>query len=89
MIRLQYIFLTLSAIVVQLLSTTFNARLSPHRLTFLPLIASDNFHFLIFSSLAAAFLSVHNLCFFVGRARVARWFIFEPNIPTWVNFGGP
>jgi hypothetical protein len=21
--------------------------------------------------------------------RVARWFIFEPKIPIWVNFGGP
>jgi hypothetical protein len=21
--------------------------------------------------------------------RVARWFIFIPNIPIWVNFGGP
>jgi hypothetical protein len=21
--------------------------------------------------------------------RVARWFIFKPNIPIWVNFGGP
>jgi hypothetical protein len=23
------------------------------------------------------------------RARVARWFIFEPQIPVWVNFGVP
>jgi hypothetical protein len=22
-------------------------------------------------------------------ARVARWFVFKPNIPIWVNFGGP
>jgi hypothetical protein len=21
--------------------------------------------------------------------RLARWFIFKPKIPTWVNFGGP
>jgi hypothetical protein len=21
--------------------------------------------------------------------RVARWFVFKPNIPIWVNFGGP
>jgi hypothetical protein len=21
--------------------------------------------------------------------RVARWFVFEPKIPIWVNFGGP
>jgi hypothetical protein len=21
--------------------------------------------------------------------RVARWFIFKPKIPIWVNFGGP
>jgi hypothetical protein len=21
--------------------------------------------------------------------RVARWYIFKPKIPTWVNFGGP
>jgi hypothetical protein len=21
--------------------------------------------------------------------RVARWFLFKPNIPIWVNFGGP
>jgi hypothetical protein len=23
------------------------------------------------------------------RSWVARWFIFKPKIPTWVNFGGP
>jgi hypothetical protein len=23
------------------------------------------------------------------RTRVARWFIFKPKIPIWVNFGGP
>jgi hypothetical protein len=23
------------------------------------------------------------------RARVARWFVFEPKIPLWVNNGGP
>jgi hypothetical protein len=22
-------------------------------------------------------------------ARVARWYIFKPKIPIWVNFGGP
>jgi hypothetical protein len=22
-------------------------------------------------------------------SRVARWFIFKPKIPVWVNFGGP
>jgi hypothetical protein len=22
------------------------------------------------------------------QARVARWFVFKPNIPIWVNFGG-
>jgi hypothetical protein len=22
-------------------------------------------------------------------ARVARWFVFKPKIPIWVNFGGP
>jgi hypothetical protein len=21
--------------------------------------------------------------------RVARWFVFKPKIPIWVNFGGP
>jgi hypothetical protein len=21
--------------------------------------------------------------------RVARWFIFKPKIPIWINFGGP
>jgi hypothetical protein len=24
----------------------------------------------------------------VAAIRVARWFIFNPKIPTWVNFGG-
>jgi hypothetical protein len=23
------------------------------------------------------------------HTRVARWFVFEPKIPIWVNFGGP
>jgi hypothetical protein len=23
------------------------------------------------------------------KARVARWFVFKPKIPIWVNFGGP
>jgi hypothetical protein len=23
------------------------------------------------------------------QSRVARWFIFKPKIPIWVNFGGP
>jgi hypothetical protein len=23
------------------------------------------------------------------ECRVARWFIFKPKIPIWVNFGGP
>jgi hypothetical protein len=23
------------------------------------------------------------------NTRVARWYIFKPNIPVWVNFGGP
>jgi hypothetical protein len=27
--------------------------------------------------------------FVVGLCRVARWFIFEPNIPIWVILGGP
>jgi hypothetical protein len=22
-------------------------------------------------------------------SRVARWFVFKPKIPIWVNFGGP
>jgi hypothetical protein len=22
-------------------------------------------------------------------SRVARWFLFKPKIPIWVNFGGP
>jgi hypothetical protein len=25
----------------------------------------------------------------INCARVARWFIFKPKIPIWVNFGGP
>jgi hypothetical protein len=25
----------------------------------------------------------------VVRIRVARWFIFKPKFPIWVNFGGP
>jgi hypothetical protein len=25
----------------------------------------------------------------VIKIRVARWFIFKPKIPIWVNFGGP
>jgi hypothetical protein len=24
---------------------------------------------------------------YVGR--VARWFVFKPKIPIWINFGGP
>jgi hypothetical protein len=24
-----------------------------------------------------------------ARTRVARWFIFKPKVPIWVNFGGP
>jgi hypothetical protein len=24
-----------------------------------------------------------------NSARVARWFVFKPKIPIWVNFGGP
>jgi hypothetical protein len=24
-----------------------------------------------------------------GNVRIARWFIFKPEIPIWVNFGGP
>jgi hypothetical protein len=23
------------------------------------------------------------------ESRVARWFVFKPKIPLWVNFGGP
>jgi hypothetical protein len=23
------------------------------------------------------------------HGRVARWFVFKPKIPIWVNFGGP
>jgi hypothetical protein len=23
------------------------------------------------------------------QPRVARWFVFKPKIPIWVNFGGP
>jgi hypothetical protein len=23
------------------------------------------------------------------KTRVARWFVFKPKIPIWVNFGGP
>jgi hypothetical protein len=23
------------------------------------------------------------------RTRVARWFVFKPKIPIWINFGGP
>jgi hypothetical protein len=25
----------------------------------------------------------------VVQDRVARWFVFKPKIPIWVNFGGP
>jgi hypothetical protein len=35
----------------------------------------------LFQKLNFHFLRIH--------ARVARWFIFEPKIPIWVNFGGP
>jgi hypothetical protein len=24
-----------------------------------------------------------------AQSRVARWYIFKPKIPIWVNFGGP
>jgi hypothetical protein len=27
--------------------------------------------------------------FWVVRVRVARWFLFKPKLPIWVNFGGP
>jgi hypothetical protein len=26
--------------------------------------------------------------YFVNHGRVARWFVFKPKIPIWVNFGG-
>jgi hypothetical protein len=26
--------------------------------------------------------------FFVDDCRAARWFVFKPKIPIWVNFGG-
>jgi hypothetical protein len=25
----------------------------------------------------------------LNQTRVARWFVFKPKIPIWVNFGGP
>jgi hypothetical protein len=25
----------------------------------------------------------------LSSSRVARWFLFKPKIPIWVNFGGP
>jgi hypothetical protein len=30
-----------------------------------------------------------NTCSAIERSRVARWFVFKPKIPIWVNFGGP
>jgi hypothetical protein len=57
---------------------------------------------LIFSSYVALFLqivwtfqNVRTFRTFVEsshtdiQSRVARWFIFKPKFPTWVNFGGP
>jgi hypothetical protein len=29
-----------------------------------------------------------HLTFLKGPTRVARWFVFKPKIPIWVNFGG-
>jgi hypothetical protein len=37
--------------------------------------------------------SILELCYWkqqrLKMIRVARWFVFKPKIPIWVNFGGP
>jgi hypothetical protein len=37
----------------------------------------------------SCFLSNGPLCTSQVATRVARWFVFKPKIPLWVNFGGP
>jgi hypothetical protein len=39
--------------------------------------------------LGRSFISMMHACKATAHSRVARWFIFKPKIPIWVNFGGP
>jgi hypothetical protein len=44
-----------------------------------------------FAVFVSNFISFHfsESSFFLLQSRVAKWYIFKPKIPIWVNFGGP
>jgi hypothetical protein len=43
----------------------------------------------LFTAFSSVVLPTMTMYVFVGISRVARWYLFEPKIPIWVNFVGP
>jgi hypothetical protein len=71
--------------------TKYVARASEHSVAIHPFASHDPGSLLVKKRFCQPSQNCINLChskfrFFI---RVARWFLFKPKIPIWVNFGGP